>query len=221
MVKTRIAGLFATAALFLPSFLYGGDLSQYRQFRLDSGLAEIASQAELNPAVTKLVHHRPARIEELSWRSGPEDSVKGITFSFYDGELFRMVVDYDRYNTAGLTSHDMIEALSAEYGPSAKPAAEITVPSTYGSEETVAVIARWEDPNWTFDLVRFKYEPSFALVGRSKKLHERARAAMDEATRLDRQEAPQRAIQQRKNEDAAKQAEQEEARRLNKPGFRP
>lgn len=132
-----------------------------------------------------------------------------------------MVVDYDRYNTAGLTSHDMIEALSAEYGSPANPAAEITVPSTYGSEETVAVIARWEDPHWTFDLVKFKYEPSFALVGRSKALHERARAAMDEATRLDRLEAPQRAIRQREDEDAAKQAEQEEARRLNKPGFRP
>ena len=221
MVKSRIAWLSATAALLLSSVVYGGDLSQYRQFRLESGLAGIAAQAKLDPQAAKLIHDRPARIEELSWRSGPEDSVKGILFSFYDGELFRMVVDYDRYNTAGLTSDDMIEALSAGYGPSANPAAAITVPSTYGSEETVTVIARWEDPHWTLDLVRFKYEPSFALVGWSKKLHEPARAAVAEAIRLDRLEAPQRAIQQKKEQDAANQAEAQEARRLNKPGFRP
>ena len=84
-----------------------------------------------------------------------------------------MIVDYDRDNTAGLTAQDLIEAISSTYGAAVDPSAEITVPSIYGSDETVKVMARWEDANWSFNLVRFKYETSFALVAFSKRLHER------------------------------------------------
>lgn len=221
MFRIRALAIAVTVALFLALPAYGADLSEYRQFRLDSDLAGIAAQAGMSPDSAELSHQRPARIEQLSWRPGAADSVKGIRFSFYDGQLYRILVDYDRYNTEGLTAHDMIEALSESYGPAATPAEEITIPSTYGGHETVQVIARWEDSNWIFDLVRFKYEPSFAIAGHSKKLRAQARDAVDEAIRLDRLEAPQRAIQERQEEADAKRVEQEEARRLNKPGFRP
>jgi hypothetical protein len=221
MIGIRTLVIAVAATLYLAAPAYGGDLSEYRQFRLDSDLAGIAAQAGMDPASAELSHQRPARIEQLSWRPGPADSVKGIQFSFYNGELYRMLVDYDRYNTEGLTAHDMIEALSQTYGPAAMPAEEITVPSSYGGDETIKVIARWEDADWTFDLVRFKYEPSFAIAGYSKKLRGQAQAAVDEAIRLDRVEAPQRAIQERQDQADTKQVEQAEARKLNKPGFRP
>jgi hypothetical protein len=221
MIRVRTLTIAVIAALFLAPLASGADLSEYRQFRLDSDLAGIAAQAGLNPDAAELSHQRPARIEQLSWRPGPADSVKGIQFSFYNGALYRMLVDYDRYNTEGLTAHDMIDALSQTYGPAAIPDQEITIPSTYGGDETVKVLARWEDSDWTFDLVRFKYEPSFAIAGHSKKLRAQAQAAVDESIRLDRLEAPQRAIQERLDEADARRLEQEEARLLNKPGFRP
>ena len=47
--------------------------------------------------------------------------MKEVVFSFYDGELFRIVVNYDRYQTEGLTAEDFVEAISATYGPAESP----------------------------------------------------------------------------------------------------
>jgi hypothetical protein len=202
--------------------LFARDLSSYREFQLDNNLPAVAKQAGMEPAEAKVIHQRPGtEIQELSWRAEPADSVKGIVFSFYNGELFRMVVDYDRYNTEGLTAQDMIEAISATYGAAADPSAAITVPSAYGGDETAKVIARWEGSDWSFNLIRFKYEPSFALVAFSKRLDTEARAAVDEAVRLDRQEAPQREIARQNKEDEEKRLKQEKARLANRPDFRP
>jgi hypothetical protein len=106
-------------------------------------------------------------------------------------------------------------------GTALDPSTEITVPSVYGGDESVKVLARWEDSKWSFNLVRFKYEPSFTLVAFSKQLNEEARVAIDEAVRLDRLEAPQKAMERRSNEDEAKRLLQEKARIANRPDFRP
>jgi hypothetical protein len=64
-----------------------------------------------------VIHQRPALIEELEWQPqplGPSTPVKSadkVLFSFYDGELYRIVVDYDQYSTEGLTAEDLIEAV--------------------------------------------------------------------------------------------------------------
>ena len=50
------------------------------------------------------------------------DPVKTIVFSFYNGEPFRIAVNYDRDETEGLTTKDMIEAISAKYGTATRPA---------------------------------------------------------------------------------------------------
>jgi hypothetical protein len=221
MIKARIFALAVSGLLLGGLSLPGSDLSQYRKFHLDSDLNALAKQAGMTPTDAKIIHQRPAEIQQLSWRAEPGDSVKGIAFRFFNGELFSMVVDYDGENTAGLTSQDMIEAISATYGDAVDTSAEITAPSTYGNDETVKVISRWEDPNWSFNLVRFKYETTFALVAFSKRLHSEARAAIDEAIRLDRQEAPQRALETREKEDREKRLEQEKSRQANRPGFRP
>ena len=106
--------LLLSWTLISASLLSAADLSQYRHFRLDSDLKGLAKQAEVDPSEVKTIHEYPAAIQELSWRGESEDSVRGILFSFYNTELFRMVVDYDRYNTEGLTADDMIDALSTK-----------------------------------------------------------------------------------------------------------
>lgn len=70
------------------------DLSSYRDFKLGGGLAAIAKQVRMKPAAARTIHQRPAVIQELDWQapisygSAPRtDSVKGILFSFYNGEL--------------------------------------------------------------------------------------------------------------------------------------
>jgi hypothetical protein len=221
MTKLQMLAASLSWALIASPLLCAGDLSRYREFELDSNLLEIARQAGKKPEEAKIIHERPALIQELSWRARSNDTVGNILFSFYDGELFRMIVDYDRYTTEGLTAQDVIEATSVIYGEALRPTAEITLSSIYGRNEPVEVIARWEDADWSFNLVRREYQPSFTLAVLSKRLDGLACAAIDEAIQLDIQEAPQRAIDQKKREDMAKAAEQEKARLANKPRFRP
>ena len=221
MMRFRILALSLSWATL--SSLCAGDLSRYREFQLDTDLPAVVKQAGMKPADVKTIHQRPALIQDLCWEphvrlSADADSVKEVLFSFYNGDLFRVVVHYDRYKTEGLTADDLIQAISATYGTGLDPAADIMLPSIY--DETVKVIARWEDATFSFNLVRSSYQRSFALVVLSKRLDALAQAAVVEAARLDKQQAPQREIerQNRENEDA--RVLQEKARVLNKPGFR-
>jgi hypothetical protein len=54
-----------------------------------------------------------------------------------------------------------------------------------------------------------------------KRLDDLAQAAIVESVRLDKQETPQREINNRKKKDEANRAKQEKARGVNKPPFRP
>src|ERR1700737_3293702 len=104
-----------------------GDLSSYRKFQFGSDLQVVAKQAGTSPTHATVIHRRPALIEELEWRPQPlgwsakTEPVQQVVFSFYNGELFRIVATYDRYETEGLTSNDIIEAISATYGVAVKP----------------------------------------------------------------------------------------------------
>ena len=68
-------------------------------------------------------------LQELEWRPQyfrgvpqPIDAVSRITFGFYDDQLFRIVVDYDRLRTEGMTEADMVGAISAMDGPPSRRA---------------------------------------------------------------------------------------------------
>jgi hypothetical protein len=203
-----------------------GDLSSYRAFQLGMDLHAVEKQAEMKTSEAKMIHQRPAVIQDLEWRPrrfpGPapeSDPVKDVLFSFYNGQLFRIIVNYDRYKTDGMTADDMIDAISATYGLAARPTAEILFPSAYS--EKVKVIARWEDAEYSLNLVRSPYQPSFALFAFSKKLDTLAQSAAIESKRLDEQEAPQREADLQKKLGDDNRAQQEKARMANKPGFRP
>ena len=109
------------------------DLSRYREFRLGMNLLAVAKQADMQPSEARVIHQRPAVIQELEWRpqssltsSSQADPVSEVLFTFYNGELFRMVVNYDQHKTEGLTDEDMVEAISAKYGIATRPDAKIT-----------------------------------------------------------------------------------------------
>jgi hypothetical protein len=173
------------------------DLSKYRTFQLGADLATIAKQVHVSPSQAKAIQRRPALIQELVWRPQPlgpssqTESANEVVFSFFDGELFRVAIAYDRYETEGLTADDFIESISATYGLAEIPANPANaVQGSYGDQEEI--VARWQDSQYCFDLIRSSYGPTFRLVGVLKRLRAPVQAAITEAKRLDDQEAPQR-----------------------------
>lgn len=211
----------------LSSMLGAADFSSYRGFRLGAELAATAKHAGVNPAVARVVHQRPARIEEMEWRPVSSyqlgktavDPVRDGLLRFYEGELFQIVTTYDRQRVEGMSDADMVKAISTVYGTAATPVASIPYHSNYG--ESAAVIARWENAEYSHSLVRTGDQASFALILSSKRLDALAQAAILEALRLDVIEAPQKAIDEQKKQDAGLRMVLEKARSANVPNFRP
>ncbi len=133
-----------------------------------------------------------------------------------------MVVNYDPGKTLGLTSDDLIGAISATYGNPTRPTARmITFSSAQGYSETEKILARWEDAQYSFNLFRSSYQPNFGMVVFSKRLDDIARLAIVEAIRRDVQEAPQREVERQQKEAQESRATEEKARLTNKTSFRP
>ena len=217
--------LFLISAM-LPTSALAADLSKYRDFELGTDLSTVAQQAGANPSEAKIIHDRPALIQELKWSPRPLGSsvqtepAKEVIFTFYNGKLFQIAVDYDRYETEGLTAGDFVDAISATYGTAQKAPAAAPVPSGSFSEPQ-EVLAQWQDPQYRFELVRLSYGLTFRLVGTMKSLEAEAEAASVEAKLLDAEEAPKREAARIVSEDLAVKARLEKARLVNKPKFRP
>jgi len=186
----------------------------------------VAKQTGVSTSQATTIQHRPALIQELTWNpqslgwSPKAEAAQEVVFSFFDGQLFRIVVHYDRYETEGLTSKDIVDAMSLSYGPAVKPS-PMTKALLGVYDEPEETVARWEDPLYRFDLIRSLQGPSFRLVGVLKRLEAPAQASILEAKRLDDQEAPQRDAARIAGEEETARAGLENARLVNKAKFRP
>jgi hypothetical protein len=214
MIRVSRVTVLAFLIVLSASSIHAHDLSSYRDFQFGMNLSSVAKQAGMKLAEAKMLHQRPAMIQELWWqRSSGEsspltDPVSEVVFSFYNGDLFRMVVTYDRYRTEGLTDDDMIEAISAKYGIVARPVATIILfSSSQIYNENEKVLALWEDSQYSYNLYRSPNQHTFGILIFSKRLDTLAQAAIVEAIRLDNQEAPQR-----ENEPQEKEKENAENR---------
>src|SRR5229473_5845949 len=210
--------------LLSASLIHGQDLSKYRNFSFGMSLAELSKQIDSQPLHTKLIHKRPAVIQELTWwprdssdSSLQADSVRQIFFSFYNGELCKILVTYDRHATQGLTAEDMIQAISAKYGTATRPDAQISFPTNELYRSTEKVIARWEDSQYSINLYRSRSLNFFALIMFSKRLNVQAEAAIGKSIKLEGQEDPQKEIDRQKK----KTDDLEAARQKNRKMFRP
>ena len=205
----------------LSPLLSAADLSTYRGFQLGMSVNAAVKHSGMDAAEVTTIHQRPARIQELLWRpmrfgAHEMDPVEQVLFSFYNGQLFRMVVDYESQKTEGLSADDIIEAVSVKYGAAHKPGVTMVLPSHF-SEDTVQVVARWDDADYSLNLVQLPYASTFRLLILSRALNGLAEAAVADGIRLDTEEAPQR--QKMKEQDA--QTELDKARLVNKEHFRP
>lgn len=229
MINTRIVVISVSLTVLFMPLTHAQDLSSYRGFQLGMNLVEVAKKADVKPSEAKVIYQRPAMLQELDWRppssygtSSQRDPVREVLFSFYNGDLYRIVVTYDKERTEGLTDEDLIEGISAKYGTPTTPVAKIISSSpsqVYSDSEKV--IARWEDAQYSFSLFRFSYGSAPGMLVISKQLDALAQVAIVEAIRLNEQEAPQREIDRQKQQDDEKRAAAQKARPANKASFRP
>jgi len=228
MISSRtFATSFLCAALF-SSLGTAQDLSKYRDFQFGMSLESVAKQIHMKASAAKITHQRPAMIQTLQWDQlgysdlpGKDRSLRSIRFDFYNGELSKMVVTYNPTGTEGLTTDDMIEAISAIYGPPTKPERTIAVSPSAVYEDNQKVLACWEDAQYSYSLFRAVYGNAFGLVAFSKKLDLVASDSSREADRLDKLEAPARELAQQVKQEEDKHVAQEKARLISKPKFRP
>ena len=228
-LRTLAIGLIVL--LFAPP-AQSQDHTRYRDYRLGSDLKSVAALAKIPVAGAKTVHERPSLIQDLEWRqpylmiesaTKQSDPVQRMVFSFYDDQLFRLVISYDRQRTNGLTDADMVEALSATYGAVLLQTSAKNLPPLTGSlvSELGAPIAQWGDVDYSVGLYRSSFVSEFRVVVTSPRLEALARTASAEAIRLDEREAPQREVDRKQKEADDTRAAQEKARLANKATFTP
>lgn len=232
MISVRLLAVVALSVTLSVQAVDAQDLSRYRDFELGSSVSSVATMSGARTADIKVVHQRPAKIQELVSRpryvlrsqSVAADPVREIVFSFYNDRLFQIVVMYERDRTEGLTNADVIDAVSALYGvpliPSARRTGAAAAPRP-GDLHEVTPVAQWEDGGHRVTLSRGTYPVVFRLVVLSSELGDLANAAAMEATRLDVREAPQWEADRLKTEIADAGAAQDKARLANKAAFRP
>lgn len=222
--KTIRISAFCIAVLILsPPILVAQDLFKYRSFSLGTSVAAVLKHTDRTLADVKMIHSRPARIQELTWwppkggvANSQSDSVEQIAFSFYNGQLYKISVTYDRSAVKGLTTADMVQSMLANYGAPVKSALDTDLPADqYDSKQEV--VANWEDSLYAVNLVRLPHSDGFGLEFFSKILNRQTETAITEAVKLDEQERPEKEAEQRKKEADAL----EMARQRNRKIFQP
>jgi hypothetical protein len=230
MISPRTLAIVTLGLALSSSAVHGQDRSRYRDFQLGGNLPSISALTGVAASEAKTIHQRPAVMQELQWQrpyssssttSAETDPVKQITFSFYNDQLSRMVVDYDRDRTIGLTDADLIEAISTAYGPPLKTVARAGRLVSHIEEESGTPVGRWGDAEYSVVLYRSSYASGFRMIVASPRLEALARTAEAQAVRLDEQEAPRREFERQKKEAADTRTSQEKARVVNKAAFRP
>jgi hypothetical protein len=224
MKTLHSAILCLVALLLLTPLLRAQDLSKYRHFTVGMSLTKLLERTDQKMTDVKMIHNRPALIQELTWwppnvrgTSLRPDSVEQILFSFCNGELYKISVTYDRPSTEGLTEADMVKSISAKYGPATIVAPEIDAAPNERYNSNQKPVASWEDAQYSFSLVRSSFSDVLGLVVFSKQVNAQAELAIAEAARLDEQEGPKREAERQKKQTD----DLEVARQKNQKSFRP
>jgi hypothetical protein len=199
MKTLRVSVFCFVVLLFIVPLLSGQDLSKYRHFTLGMSLTKLLERTDQKMTDVTTIHSRPALIQELSWwppkasgTSLQSDSVGRVLFSFYNGELYKISVTYDRLFTEGLTEEDMVRSISVKYGHAtiAAPELDPSLNGRYDSKQKP--VASWEDAEYSLSLVRSSFNDVLGLVALAKRANAQAEAATAEAVNLDQQEGPKR-----------------------------
>jgi hypothetical protein len=222
-IRSTLLGLMAL--LVVMPLAGGQELSKYRGFSLGTSLKTILKQTEKRMADVRPVDGGSALFQELTWwpPSAPtssadrSDSVEEVLFFFYKGELYKMSVSYDQVKTEGLQAADMVESISAKYGPATSVIAEPAGDRNPQFSTKQKIVAAWEDQETSVSLVRTAFTDRFGLVICAKHANMEAELALLEAARIDKEEGPAREAERQKKQTD----ERELIRQKNQKSFRP
>ena len=224
MKTIRSSILFFVVLLLSAPLLRAQDLSKYRHFTLGMSLTRLLERTGQKMADVKLIHGRPTLVQEVNWwppslpgASFQSDTVEQILFSFYNGELYKMSVTYDRNSTEGLTAEDMAKSIAEKYGPATNVVPEIDSAKNDHYDATQKPVASWEDAQYSFNLVRSSFTDRLGLIIYSKRVNAEAELAIAEAVKLEEQEGPKREAERQKKQTD----DLEVARQKNRKIFRP
>ena len=217
--------LFCLIALFLSVPTLGGqDFSKYRALSLGTSLPAVLKYTGQKSVDVKVIHSEPALIQEVTWwpsntsgTTAQPEVVREIVFSLYNGELYKMSVTYDRSSTQGLTTPDMMKAVTARYGPVANVPLAIDAAANDRYDMSAKIVASWEGSQYSVDLVRSAFTDDFGLMIYSKRINADAELAIAEAVKLEVQERPKREAERQQKETA----DLELARQKNRKIFQP
>jgi len=224
-MKTMRSSILCLIVLLLAApLLRGQDLSKYRHFTFGMSLTRVLERTDQKMADAKVLHGRPALIQELTWwppnlpgTSLRSDTVEQILLSFYNAELYKIYVTYDRTSTEGLTAEDMVKSISAKYGPATSVKSEVDSATNERYDMKQKPVATWEDSQYSLNLIRSSFSGSFELLIYSKRLNAEAEVALAEAVKLEKLEEPQREAERQKKQ----MDDLEVARQKNQKIFRP
>ena len=221
-------GVSAACIVLAVSTVSSAELSRYREFELGTSVATVTAVTQ-NAARVRIVHSRPALIQQLEWRprymagapQADRDSIGEVVFSFVDDQLFQMSIAYAQDRTSGLTDQDMVGSLTAVYGAPSSPAPRTRTTSSLLALDAPVVIAEWRHAETTVALQRREYSESFFLVITSLPLDIIARKAQATAVAMDQSEAPAREAALLKKRAADEKLAAETTRSANKKVFQP
>ena len=220
----RLLALSACLLALSVSLVSAQDRSRYREYRIGDDVQTISGQSGSALPIARIIPHEPVVLQEMEWRpqyfrgaARQADAVARVTFGFYDDQLFRIVVDYDRLRTDGMTEADMVMAFSESYGPpSRRVVASRTIVERAGQGADL-LVASWEDAEYSVTLHRMEDSSAFRLIVASTRLTALAEAAGAAGVLLDVHEAPAARSDDVQNGHST----QEKSRLSNKAAFKP
>ena len=227
-MNCRLMTLSACLVAFSVSLVSAQDRSRYRDYQIGDDFQAITEQTGQAPPMARIIPREPAGLRELEWRpqyfrgaTQRSEAVARVTFGFYNDQLFRIVVDYERLRTEGMTEADMVEAISETYGaPSRRVVAAPAVTERTGGGADF-LVAVWEDADYSVTLLRVPDSSAFRMIVASTRLGTLAQAAGAGAVRLDVHEAPNPDVPARRTDDEDGYPIQHKARLANKAAFKP
>jgi hypothetical protein len=187
MTDRRLAAAVSLTLIFSGQSLVAQAPFQHREYSL---LCSGAPADAVNP---------PSVIHAVTWDvphtgSGGTlvDSVHEVLFTFYNDELYQMIITYDRGRTAGLTNDDVVETFSATYGvPLVRNARTARNGLSADIGPGMTLVAQWEDARWLLTLRRSTYSAQYQFVLVSKALNPHARPAITEPRLPDALDVPE------------------------------
>ena len=231
MTNRGFIGIGVLGFVLCGTALAAQDFGRYRDFELGSTVTAVRTATGAAASDLKVIHQRPTLIQELTWRpkyalrgaAAPDvQSVERMVFAFHEDRLFRVTIDYDQAQTAGLVDADMIEAVSAIYGSPLLSSVTPPPPATSAYGDPGTLIAQWGSVDDSVKLYRWaSYATRFRMIVTAEPISVLARKDAAQALLLDASEAPQREAAREMKDAEDRRAAEEKARSANKATFRP